>query len=217
MRNIEFANGEIYHVFNRGTEKRDIFLTKEDYVYFLTRLIVCNTQGQTPIHVTRLTFEDAMNQVPENPLVKYLAFGLIPNHFHLELKQVAEKGISRLLHRLQMAQAKYFNAKYNHSGHLFQGAFKAKHVNKDSYLMQLPLYIHMNSADLLPHRTSIEKTIDFITTYPWSSLKYYVTGEKFPHLEMDEVKEIYSSPEEWKQAIREWLPRYRDLKESFEE
>lgn len=214
MRNIEFINGEIYHIFNRGTERKKIFVRKEDYVYALIRLMLFNTQDNVPENISRFTLEKAIEQAPTKPLVKFLAFNFIPNHIHLELKQIIRGGISKLLHRFQTAQAKYFNAKYNRSGHLFQGAFKAKHVNRNNYFSYLPLYIHMNTADLLPPNTPTKKILEFIFSYPWSSLKYYVNEKQFPHLETKEYKNLYSSKKDWEDAIKEYLPYYKEMRDA---
>ena len=82
-------------------------------------------------------------------LVEILVFTLMPNHFHLLLKQKQENGISKFMHKLGVGYSMYFNQKYERTGSLFQGTYKAIPVNNDSYFIHLPYYIHLNPLDLI--------------------------------------------------------------------
>lgn len=215
IRKFNFVEKEIYHIFNRGVEKRKIFLDKEDFLRFVISIILLNDQDVHSLNLKRFNLKKAKRRSSRKPLVEILAFCLMPNHFHFVLKQIAPNGIIRFLHRVETAHAKYFNTKYKRSGHLFQGTFKAKHVNENNYYMHLPLYIHLNPLDLASnkYKKSTKKAINFIETYPWSSLKFFITGETFPHLNTKEYQEVYSSLKEWEDAFLDWIPRRQELKE----
>jgi putative transposase len=68
----------------------------------------------------------------------------MPNHFHFLAKQNNVNGLKMFLHRLCTSYSSYFNKKYKHVGHIFQGIYKSKVVLEDSYLIQLTGYIHLN-------------------------------------------------------------------------
>lgn len=77
-------------------------------------------------------------------LVNFVAYCLNPNHYHFILEQVAENGISRFMHRLNGGYTWYFNKQYNRSGSLFQGRFKAKHIDSNEYLLHVCIYVNLN-------------------------------------------------------------------------
>lgn len=131
MREVEFANDEYYHIFNRGVEKRKIFLDDFDIQRFFKSTIEFNS-----IEPIGSIYENSFNKKNNNglklghrvskfELVELVAYSLNPNHYHLILKQIKEKGIEKYMHRLGMGYAKYFNNKYKRNDSLFQGKFKA--------------------------------------------------------------------------------------------
>lgn len=92
----------------------------------------------------------------------------MPNHFHFLLKQIAEDGISNFLSKFTNSYTRYFNTKHQRVGPLFQGAFKAVHIETDEQLIHLSRYIHLNpvSSIVIPKKD--------LLTYPWSSLPAYI-------------------------------------------
>lgn len=102
-------------------------------------------------------------------------FTAMPNHFHLLVKEMSQKGISLYLQRLQNGYAKYFNAKYKKRGHLFQGAFRAIPVETDEQLLYLSAYIHRNPRELNEWK---DKEID----YPWSSYQDLAKNNRWGEL-----------------------------------
>ncbi|MBU4353669.1 transposase [Candidatus Parcubacteria bacterium] len=215
MRIFAPTNGEIYHIFNRGTEKRKIFTCKKDYERFIVNLILFNTARQNTVkNISRYNIERACQKIPEDALVKIHAFSLLPNHFHVMLEQVAENGIPRFLHRIGMSYSLYFNKLYSRSGNLFQGAYKIKHLDNDAYLLYLPLYIHLNALDLLESERNWKekgiknksKSIAFLETYLWSSLREYLNKQNYPFICRGIIDNFYKNPKEWKLAFRDWLP-----------
>lgn len=214
MRNLEITEGELYHIFNRGTEKRKIFLNRKDYERFLTNLILFNTTGGNITNVSRYGLNQALEKGPENPLVKVHAFVLLPNHFHFILEPVVEGGVSRLMHKLEMGYSKYFNKFYSRSGNLFQGTYKAVHLDNDSYVNYLPLYLHLNPLDLLPSEfnwkekgiRNKKEALKFLKEYEWSSLPTYLGRDNLSFLEKDFFRQIYEDSNTWIKELSDWLP-----------
>jgi len=81
----------------------------------------------------------------ENPLVEIMAYCLNPNHFHFLVKQVKDKGVEKFMHKIGTSYTKYFNKKNKRSGALFQGKFKAAHINSNEKLLYLAAYVNKNN------------------------------------------------------------------------
>lgn len=213
MRRFTTTIGEIYHSLNRGTEKRKIFICKKDYERFIVNLILFNTENTPNRNISRYSLKDAYQSIPSDPLVKIHAFSLLPNHFHLILEQVVENGITRFMQKIEMGYAHYFNKLYSRSGNLFQGAYKIKHIDDDSYRLYIPLYIHLNALDLLESEKNWKEygiknkkqAMDFLRNYKWSSLREYLEKDSFPFVVRDIFDDLYRSPEEWEVAMKEWV------------
>jgi len=147
MRKVQFANGEYYHIFNRGVEKRDIFTNQEELDRFFQSMNEFNTL--TPIgsiYVASFRKNNLLrNLVPKSGnLVDFICYCLCPNHYHFILRQVADHGIAKFMHRLGLGYTNYFNEKYKRSGSLFQGTFKANHIDSDEYLLYISAYVNLN-------------------------------------------------------------------------
>jgi putative transposase len=143
-RETTLTEGEIYHIYNRGVEKRIIFEDKEDYDRFLNNLRILNTED-----VIGSVFEFNRNglETPkqEERLVNIIAYSLSPNHYHLILEQIKEGGIAKFIHKVTMGYSKYFNHKHKRVGTLFQGVFKSIHINTNEYLLYLSAYVNLNN------------------------------------------------------------------------
>ena len=138
IRSITFANGEYYHVFNRGVDKRIIYNTKEQQYFFFKRLQLLNTtDNRKYIANKRSRYKDKLIVADGDKLVSIVAYCLLPNHFHLLLKQKVDNGISQFMQRLGTSYTKFFNRQEDRSGSLFQGKFKATHLSGDFALPTL--------------------------------------------------------------------------------
>ncbi len=156
MRRISFCTEEYYHLYNRGVEKRTIFLDGADYHRFLTILDnFKHPEGDT-----------------DNLLVSIVCYCLMPNHFHLIVQQKQGMGISKFIQRVATGYTMYFNKRYERSGVLFQSKFKAKHIENDKYLVHLARYIHLNPLDLLANREGDDFFVQ-LQNYQWSSFPAY--------------------------------------------
>lgn len=184
-RNLKFAEGEHYHVYNRGTDKRKIFSSRKDYERFIVLLYLANDQSL--VHISNYqgsTLIEMLATSQDNPLVDIEAYCLMPNHFHLLLHEKTESGISIFMHKLSTAYTMYFNRKYNRSGNLFQGRFKAKHASNDNYLKYLLAYIHLNPIKLIDKDwktngiTNRKKALEFLKNYKFSSFDEYLKSKR---------------------------------------
>lgn len=149
------AHGEYYHIYNRGVKKKEIFLDNYDYARFLCMILYC----QSPVTINNISYSStsfikhSMFNIKPGTITKILskrtveltAFILLPNHFHLLIKEVGDgSGISRYLQRILNGFTKYFNTKYQESGHLFQGKFQRVHIKDNDQLLYVSAYIHKN-------------------------------------------------------------------------
>jgi REP element-mobilizing transposase RayT len=137
------VTSETYHVYNRGVDKRDIFLDKFDYLRFYQTLDLFNSRA--PVTNFRLAkFQSSQRPKDAQKLVEIKAYALLPNHFHLLIMQVSENGISEFMRRVSLGYTSYFNEKNARSGSLFQGVFKRVHIETDSQYQYLFAYVNEN-------------------------------------------------------------------------
>jgi putative transposase len=181
-RKIPFISGEYYHVYNRGVEKRDVFLNHPDYAHFLDLVYLCN--GERSIVYREIPQADRLTLDVGKPLVSIGAYVLMPNHFHLLIRARDEKGITEFMRKLTTAYTMYFNTLNQRVGPLFQGTFKARHVDSDEYFRYMYAYIHLNPAKIfdadwkrsIQDKLTSEALRQKVTNYPYSSYQS-LTGE----------------------------------------
>ncbi|MDQ3245148.1 MAG: transposase [bacterium] len=139
-RKVNFANGEIYHVFNRGVDKRIIFDDQNDLNRFFKSMLSFNQVDP----VGSLHEQSFLKENNKKPLVNFIAYNLLENHFHLLLEQVTEGGISEFMKRLQGGYTWAYNKKNKRSGSLLQGTFKSRHIDTNEYLLHVSVYVNLN-------------------------------------------------------------------------
>ncbi|MEA1929559.1 MAG: transposase [Patescibacteria group bacterium] len=151
MRKKPFVEGEFYHIYNRGVEKRSVFLDNSDVERFFLALREFNSKQTTGSLYEKPFIDKRLEKLgyppingAKSPLVKFVAYAINPNHYHFLVQPTAEKGIERFMQRLNMGYSKYFNARYKRKGRLWESGFQAKHVDSDEYLLHLSVYINLN-------------------------------------------------------------------------
>ncbi|MFC1756548.1 transposase [Patescibacteria group bacterium] len=157
---------------------------------------------------------------PRKLLVEILIFTLMPNHFHLLLKQNVEDGIVKFMQKLGIGYTMYFNQKHKRVGPLFQGKFKAVMLEEHAHLLHLPHYIHANPLKLANYRDpiSIVKQLKFLEEYGWSSLSDYVGKKNFPSITQREfLLDFFGGKEKYKKETKEWLKNQAENKENIQE
>lgn len=141
------SDSGIYHVMVRGINGRDIFLEQEDYLRYLDTLEAIKGRSGCLIH----------------------GYCLMSNHAHL-LLQEGEEDVGQIMKRIGASYVRWFNAKYQRIGHLFQDRFRSEAVEDDAYFLVVLRYIHQN-----PLKAGITSSL---AAYPWSSYRGYVSPEK---------------------------------------
>lgn len=170
MINPPFFNSGYYHIYNRGVEKRNIFMNNLDYSRFLETLDFYRKSPQPQkLSDFRRRIISLKKTANQKELVNIFAYCLMPNHFHLLVQQLIDGGITLFISNLANSYTRYFNTKYERIGALFQGEFKAKLIETDEYLLQVSKYVHRNPYSLLQWQNKM---------YPYSSYHYYLSSEK---------------------------------------
>lgn len=187
---IPFVKGEYYHIYNRGNSKQKIFLDENDYNHFIKLLFICNSKINFKFRDNIVDIKiDAFDFERGNTIVSIGAWVLMPNHFHIYIminphtpdmwEEERKNYISLFMRKLSTAYAKYFNAKYNRTGSLFEGKFKAVHIGSDNQAKYLFSYIHLNPIKLINPNwkdfgiSDIAKSLEFLSKYEWSSYLDY--------------------------------------------
>lgn len=148
MTQREFNINEYYHIFNRGVDKRNIFIDKKDLERFFQSMEEFNTiEPIGSIYENYFRKKELEGSVfkqsfKQKKLVNFICYCLNPNHYHFILKPLTKKGIENFMHRLGTGYTNYFNEKYKRSGALFQGKYKAKQIND---LLYISAYVNLNN------------------------------------------------------------------------
>ncbi len=143
-----YYENAIYHVYNRGVDKRIVFIDRDDHLVFLhllkTALSDDTKRGSTPKHSSRkIGWYKRKNFYGK---IDLLAYCLMPNHFHLLLQQIEPTITTEFMRSICVSYGMYFNKKYKRVGSLFQGIFRAIDIEEDNYLLWVSRYIHRNPA-----------------------------------------------------------------------
>lgn len=190
--------GGIYHILNRGVEKRAIFLKNQDYARFVLALEFFNSQenielwglfhrtkGKDP-HLIAKRIKQWRGK-GRQPIVELMAFCLMPNHFHLIIREQQSDGIIRFMRKLG-GYANYFNRQCERSGPLFQGRYKAIEVKDIEQLQTLFAYVHANPMELWEPGwkefkvKNPKQALTKLKEYRWSSWPDYIGKKNFPHV-----------------------------------
>ncbi|MBM4027711.1 MAG: transposase [Planctomycetes bacterium] len=148
---IEYE-GALYHVTARGNERRAIFLDDADREEFLRRLAESLERFEVQLYL----------------------FCLMPNHVHLVV-ETPRANLGRFMHRLQTAYTMYFNRRHRRHGHLLQGRYGARLVERGPYLLRLSRYVHLNPVfTAAARRRPLRERIALLHRYPWSSYRQYL-------------------------------------------
>lgn len=210
MKKPKFANGEIYHIYNRGVNKNNVFFDNNDYLRFIYSMFEMNDTKPVERFYTPIS-EVKPPKIKENPFVDILVFVLMPNHYHFILRQKIDNGISLFMQKIGTGYTMYINQKYERVGSLFQGTYKAIHIANESYLLYLPYYIHLNPMDLIEPNwktgkiNNLSKAIKFLESYRWSSYLDYIGQKNFPSVINKNILINDNNPENYKKEIINWL------------
>ena len=145
MRKHTFTNGEFYHIFNRGVEKRTIFLDRNDFERFLESMEIFNDVLPVGSIYEHISTKNKLGGRTPKSLVNIICYCLNPNHYHFILEQVVDGGVSEFMKRLAGGYTSYFNIKHKRNGVLFQGKFKSVHIQSNEHLLHASAYVNLNN------------------------------------------------------------------------
>lgn len=190
-------NDGYYHVFNRGVEKREIFLDGKDYSRFLITLYYYQFSGPKPKLSTYKRFRK--NDFENHPkIVEIISYCLMPNHFHLILRQNGDNGISEFMSKSTNSYTKFINTKYKRVGSLLQGQFKAEVIESDEHLIQVNRYVHLNPF--------VAEIVKDLKDFPYSSYKEYTEDATNIICNTQPILSLFTN----KQAYVEFIKDYAD-------
>lgn len=214
---------ELFHVLNRGVDKRKIFIDEKDHFRFIHDLFEFNDEKRAndSSYIFRQSFQSSdvrrpkvreESHKPRKLLVKIHSFCLMPNHYHLLLTPVAGSGVQLFMKKLNGGYAKYFNEKYERKGALFEGRYKRILIEDETHFTHLPFYIHFNPLDLaVPEWREWKvkdygKAINFLENYRWSSHLDYLGKKNFPSVtQRDFLLEVFGGEKEYEKRVKSWL------------
>lgn len=195
-RTTPLVNQEFYHLFNRGVEKRSIFTQAWDHKRFLKSLYYYQFLGPKPSFSKFNKPElNLFKPLPENKLVETICYCLMPNHFHLLIRQLKTNGVSLFMGQLLNSYTKYFNIKYSRIGALFQGTFKAVRMETDEQLVHLSRYIHLNPI--------VSVLVKNFEDWPWSSYSEYMNQPFICNT--SEILNFFPSKQKYKQFLEDQI------------
>jgi REP element-mobilizing transposase RayT len=177
QRHTKFREGEYYHLYNRGHNRQCIFFERENYAFFLHRL---------------------RNYLL--PILDVVAYCLMPTHYHL-LVLLKEADLSHQMQLFGISYTKAMNKRYDRVGALFQGAFQAKHVGENDYLVHLSRYIHPN-----PLTTGLVKQSE---DWEFSSYLEYVGLRDGTLPQAEIVLSQFPSVEAYEEFVASYVPQER--------
>jgi REP element-mobilizing transposase RayT len=202
------VEGGVYHVINRGTERRDLFSEEADYIHFLDRLAEAQRRFRLSVY----------------------GYVLMKNHFHL-MVCTPEANLSQAIQWLKVSYSMWFNAKYNRIGPLFQGRFKGVLVDRqESWLLELSLYIHLNPVCIkplgldkkgkkiealgwaAPSPEVAKQRLDALRAYRWSSYSFYAGYKRrIPDwLDMEPIQQMVDSPAAYRRLAKNRIAQGSD-------
>ena len=206
MRKHAFETCGFYHIFNRGTDKRNIFLDQKDYARFLESMEAFN--ALSPIgSLYELSFGktwDSRRNPESDQLVNIICYCLNPNHFHFILEQRVDGGISEFMKRLSGGYTCYFNTKNKRSGVLYQGKFKSVPVISNEQLLHLSVYVNLNH---LAHKLQ-----DDFTQSSWNE---YLGNSSSSICKKEIILKQFSNPGEYKIFAEDTLKNILERKEQL--
>jgi putative transposase len=180
VRREKYKIGDIYHIYNRGVKKNDIFLNESDWDRFLTSMFILQYRKvkKDKMHLSSLIKEiiksGEFNYKPTSSSkdISINAFCLMPNHFHLIIKIERKKGLSKFMKRLQSSHSQFYNKKYGTTGHVFESPYKTNMIESYLEYSQVVNYIHRNPL-------KIQYTSNTLIEFKYSSLFDHVVENRW--------------------------------------
>lgn len=174
-RRIQFAPGQYYHIYNRGSRRGPIFREEENYLFLLRRI----KRYAAMFNIT------------------VVAYCLMPNHYHLLLRQDGPHAAGLLPQRVFNSYTKAFNRRYGTSGTLFEGRFKAIRVDKEDYLLHLCRYIHANTVK--------HGLVAALERWPYSNYLEWIGVRQGQLVNMAFVQAFFPQPTDYRRFVLDYV------------
>lgn len=202
-RKLVFTKNNLYHVFNRGVERRPIFTKTKEYKRAVD-LLNYYQYAVTPLRFSQFLLQPAERQeqiinlmTKSGKQIEIISYCLMPNHFHFLIRQVKDNGIPEVISNFTNAYTKYFNTKYDRVGPLLQGTFKAVRVESDEQLIHLSRYIHLNPV------TSSLVELSSLPKYEWSSYPSYANNSQNLLVSKGLILSYFKNPNQYKSFVED--------------
>src|SRR3989344_5114861 len=204
MRKEPLVTDEYYHVYNRGVDKRDIFLDIDDLKRLEESILEFNrTYGIGSLANIRKTQIES-KPLSDEPIVAIVAFCLNPNHFHFVLKQLVDGGIAKFMQKIQGGYTYYFNVKNDRTGSLFQGTFKSQLINGENYFNKIIAYV--NNNDKIHNIPEDKKHLVLSSDHEYKNNNFKIVNEK----EGKNILEIFGGNKSFEKHCREIVSIIRE-------
>jgi len=229
-----FIDGGIYHNILRAIDDNLIFKDENDYYRGIFSIYEFNNAN--PVEIWRRRRDRITEKKKEklweagsptasvsdkrDRLVDVLAFCFMPNHIHLLLKQIKDRGISKFMQKVGCGYGRYFNDKYLRKGYVFQNRFKSVHVEDDKQFMTVVPYIFTNPTALIEpgwkergiRNHSVKEVIKFLENYKWSSYQDCIGMKNFSSVtQRDFLLETMGRERGCKNFVEDWIARKKDI------
>ena len=213
MKKPKLVNGEFYHIYNRGVDKRNVFIDDYDLERFFQGMDEFNTVNPIgSLYESSFLDQSVRAKRKNKSLIKFIAYCLNPNHYHFILQQITDGGITEFMKRLNGGYTWYFNNKYKRSGALFQGRFKAVHVDTNKYLLHLSIYVNLNN---LVHNLPLGGSTAKLSKSSWE--EYGEGIKQFNFCSKDIILKQFKNRREYKQFAKSSLEDILERKEREKE
>ncbi len=189
--NPVFQNNNFYHTVNFGIDNKIICNDKKDIDRFLALLEYYKAKNPPARFAFRNRPIARDSQDKLEPMVEIVAFCLMPNHFHLLLKQTMDNGVNSFMSKVANSYTKYYNSRQKRVGTLFKGPFKAREINQTD-LSGVSRHIHLDPF--------IKGLIRFLPSFPFSSFPQYL-GEKDGFCVKNDILKNFSNASEYKEYV----------------
>lgn len=195
-----YVTSGFYHIFNRGVNKQRIFREEQDYYVFLNYLRnylipLEKIKKQTDREVYSATFHDT---------IELISYCLMPNHYHLFIKQYKKRAMAKFMKALQVKYIMYFNNKYARVGPLFQSKYKAVMVETEPQFLYLTRYIHRNPIEILKKGQQLRE-------YKFSSYPMYLKRHNTEWISTKDVLHYFK-----KSKLSNQINNYKNFVEGYE-
>ncbi len=222
-RNItkKFIENSFYHLYNRGVESREIFLDPQDHTTFLAilkrYLAPFVGESRPGFKQDKPSLKSHKQQMNLHDQVQLLAYCLMPNHFHLLVRQATPRGITALMRRVCVNYSMYFNRKYDRTGGLFESIYKAVLVENESQLLHLSRYIHLNPINLKLTRFGPVATMATASPheYEYSSYSKYLQKQTLSWFDSQPILAMFGTGDNRHTSYQGFVEDYRLNSTSF--